>query len=82
MIAALIEQAFHHVVAATIVEAAVAKGLKLSISTQVRETMGSGVEGVVDGRPSASDHINWSMALASPRLGQCEPCDARRGVLH
>ena len=50
-IAASIEQASHHVVAATIVEAAVAKGLKLSIPTQVRETMGSGVEGVVDGRP-------------------------------
>ena len=50
-IAASIEQASHHVVAATIVEAAVAKGLKLSIPSQVRETMGSGVEGIVDGRP-------------------------------
>ena len=49
-VAASIEQASHHVVAATIVEAAVAKGLKLSIPSQVRETMGSGVEGVVDGR--------------------------------
>jgi heavy metal translocating P-type ATPase len=50
-LAASIEQASHHVVAATIVEAALAKGLKLSVPTQVRETMGSGVEGVVDGRP-------------------------------
>ena len=48
-IAASIEQASHHVVAATIVEAAVAKGLTLSVPSNVRETMGSGVEGVVDG---------------------------------
>jgi heavy metal translocating P-type ATPase len=45
-----LEQASHHVVAATIVEAAVAKGLKLSLPSQVRETMGSGLEGIVDGR--------------------------------
>jgi soluble P-type ATPase len=45
-----LEQASHHVVAATLVEAAVAKGLKLSIPFEVRETMGSGLEGVVDGR--------------------------------
>ena len=50
-IAASIEQASHHVVAATIVEAALAKGLTLSVPTQVRETMGSGVEGIVDGHP-------------------------------
>ena len=50
-IAASIEQASHHVVAATIVEAAIAKGLTLSVPTQVRETMGSGVEGIVNGHP-------------------------------
>ncbi|HLW92520.1 MAG TPA: heavy metal translocating P-type ATPase, partial [Roseiarcus sp.] len=44
-----IEQASHHVVAAAIVEAALAKGLKLSVPSQARETMGSGVEGMVDG---------------------------------
>src|SRR5215467_448436 len=49
-VAGSIEQASHHVVAAAIVEAAVAKELKLSVPSQVRETMGSGVEGVVDGR--------------------------------
>jgi heavy metal translocating P-type ATPase len=49
-IAASIEQASHHVVAATIVEAAIAKGLKLSVPSLVRETMGSGVDGVIDGR--------------------------------
>ena len=37
-----LEQASHHIVAAAIVEAAMAKGLKLSVPSQVRETMGSG----------------------------------------
>ncbi len=50
-IAASIEQASQHAVAATIVEAALARGLKLSVPSQVRETMGSGVDGIVDGRP-------------------------------
>src|SRR6516164_53447 len=48
--AGALEQASHHVVAATVVEAAVAKGLKLSVPSEVRETMGSGLEGVVEGR--------------------------------
>jgi cation transport ATPase len=45
-----LEQASHHVVAAAIVEAANAKGLKLGIPSEVRETMGSGLEGVIDGK--------------------------------
>ena len=45
-----LEQASHHVVAATIVETAVAKGIKLSIPSDIHETMGSGLEGAVDGR--------------------------------
>lgn len=49
-IAASIEQASQHAVAAAVVEAALAKGLKLSVPTQVHETMGSGVEGIVDDR--------------------------------
>jgi heavy metal translocating P-type ATPase len=48
-VAGSLEQASHHVVAAAIVEAALAKGLKLTIPTAVRETMGSGVEGTIDG---------------------------------
>ena len=49
-IAGSLEQASHHVVAAAIVEAAIAKGLKLTIPSKVRETMGSGLEGVIDGQ--------------------------------
>jgi cation transport ATPase len=48
-IARSLEQASHHVIAATLVETAAAKGLKLSIPLRVRETMGSGMEGIVDG---------------------------------
>jgi heavy metal translocating P-type ATPase len=49
-IAGSLEQASHHVVAASIVDAATAKGLDLRVPTKVRETMGSGLEGIVDGR--------------------------------
>ena len=49
-IAGSLEQASHHVVAAAIVAAAAAKGLKLSVPSEVREARGSGLEGVIDGR--------------------------------
>ena len=49
-IAGSLEQASHHVVAAAIVEAAMAKGLSLQVPSRVRETMGSGLEGVINGR--------------------------------
>jgi heavy metal translocating P-type ATPase len=48
-IAGSLEQASHHVIAGTLVETAVAKGLKLSIPSHVRETLGSGLEGIIDG---------------------------------
>ncbi|MEQ1669706.1 MAG: heavy metal translocating P-type ATPase [Hyphomicrobium sp.] len=46
-LAASLEQASHHVVAAAIVSAAVARGLKLETPEDVRETMGSGLQGRV-----------------------------------
>jgi heavy metal translocating P-type ATPase len=49
-VAGSLEQASHHVLAGAVVEAAVARGLKLSIPSQVQETMGSGLEGIVDGQ--------------------------------
>jgi heavy metal translocating P-type ATPase len=49
-LAASLEQASHHIVAAAIVEAAVAKGLKLGTPSQVHETMGAGLEGLVEAR--------------------------------
>ncbi len=44
-LAGSLEQASHHVVATAIVAAAMAKGLTLEIPSNVRETMGSGLEG-------------------------------------
>jgi heavy metal translocating P-type ATPase len=48
-VAGSLEQASHHVVAAAIVEAAVGKGLRLTVPSRVRESMGSGLEGVIGG---------------------------------
>jgi len=49
-LAASLEQASQHVVAAAIVAAAREKGLAPSVPEDVREVMGTGLEGVVDGR--------------------------------
>ena len=49
-LAGSLEQASHHVVAAAIVSAALARGLTLEAPDQVRETMGSGLEGRVRGK--------------------------------
>src|SRR6516165_10337309 len=52
-----LEQASHHVVATAIVEAALAKGLALGMPEEIRETMGSGLEGFVGGhRICAGSH--------------------------
>lgn len=48
-LAASLEQASHHVVAKAIVEAAMARGLRLDLPSEVRETMGSGREGQIAG---------------------------------
>ena len=49
-IAGSLEQASHHVVAAAIINAATVRGVKLAIPSNTHETMGSGLEGVIDGR--------------------------------
>src|SRR6185312_4581498 len=49
-LAGSLEQASHHVVAAAIVSAALARGLTLETPDQVGETMGSGLKGCVGGK--------------------------------
>jgi len=49
-LAASLEQASHHVVAAAIVSAAVTRGLTLAPPAQVRESMGAGLEGLISGQ--------------------------------
>ncbi len=48
-LAGSLEQVSHHIVATAIVEAAKAKRLPLAIPAQVRESPGTGLEGVIDG---------------------------------
>ncbi len=47
---ASLEQASHHVLAKTVVAAAVGRGLSLKTPEQVRESMGAGLHGMIDGR--------------------------------
>ena len=49
-LAGSLEQASQHVVAAAIVAAAVGRGLALHMPDQVHEFMGSGLEGLIEGR--------------------------------
>jgi heavy metal translocating P-type ATPase len=50
MLGASLEQASHHVVAGAIVQAAAERRITLTMPDEVRETMGSGLSGRVDGR--------------------------------
>ncbi len=50
MLGASLEQASHHVIANAIVQAATGRGLKLELPERVRESMGSGLEGMIGGR--------------------------------
>lgn len=50
MLGASLEQASHHVLANAIVQAGTERGLILKVPEQVREFMGSGLHGVIDGR--------------------------------
>ena len=50
MLGASLEQASHHVLASAIVQAGTERGLSLKVPEQVRESMGSGLHGVIDGR--------------------------------
>ena len=47
---ASLEQASHHVVAEVIVKAAMERRLRLRAPTDIRETLGSGLHGIIDGR--------------------------------
>ena len=47
---ASLEQASHHVLAKAVVAASVERGLKLRVPEQVRESVGAGLHGVIDGR--------------------------------
>jgi len=50
MLGASLEQASHHVLAGAIVQAAAERGLTLQVPQEVKEALGSGLHGVVEGR--------------------------------
>ncbi|MDA9467019.1 heavy metal translocating P-type ATPase [Bradyrhizobium sp. CCBAU 53415] len=65
---ASLEQASHHVLAKAVVAAAVDRGLELKRPEQVKETMGSGLSGLIDGRQvtAGSREMLLSHAELSP----------------
>src|ERR1700688_1534269 len=63
-----LEQASHHVLAHAIVQPAVAGGLSPKAPEQVRESMGSGLHGVIDGRKVAAG--SRDMIYAGGRAGE------------
>src|SRR6516165_6105761 len=54
LLGASLEQASRHVLAGAIVQAGIERGLHLKVPEQVRESMGSGLQGVIEGRHVAA----------------------------
>ena len=76
-----LEQASQHVVAAAVVKAARAKGLALQIPDQVRESMGSGLEGRNQRQANLRRFApTRARVTASPRNGRSVCCGVHRGV--
>lgn len=65
-LAASVEQVSSHVLAAALVRAARAQNLRLGFPTQVRETAGAGLEGLVDGRQLHVGRYDWVMQHVPP----------------
>ncbi|QHO75770.1 heavy metal translocating P-type ATPase [Bradyrhizobium sp. CCBAU 051011] len=73
---ASLEQASHHVLAKAVVAAAVERGLKLKVPEQVRESMGAGLHGVIEGRQVSAG--SREMILSSERPSPWELRAIRR----
>src|SRR6266849_483621 len=77
MLGASLEQASHHVLAGAIVQAGAERGLSLKVPEQVRESMGSGLHGVIDGRHVAAG--SRDMIFAGGRMSEWASRAMRRG---
>jgi heavy metal translocating P-type ATPase len=67
-LAASLDQASGHAIAKSLVEAAVERGLKLSMPADVRETVGAGIEGSVDGMRlviGGADYVRGRLKIVS-----------------
>jgi soluble P-type ATPase len=65
-LAASLDQASPHVLAAAVVRGAHEQELELSLPTDVEEVTGEGVRGRVDGRPVATGKLTWLSAGVPP----------------
>jgi heavy metal translocating P-type ATPase len=63
---ASLEQASHHVLAKAVVAAAVERGLKLKVPEQVRESMGAGLHGVIEGRQVSAGSREMILSSEGP----------------
>jgi heavy metal translocating P-type ATPase len=63
---ASLEQASHHVLAKAVVSAAVERGLKLKVPEHVRETMGAGLHGVIEGRQVSAGSREMILSCEGP----------------
>ena len=80
-LAGSLEQASHHVVAAAIVAAAHAQRLRLELPQDVRETMGSGLEGTRRRPPGPRRLARARLRRAAAGgNGPCARCGAPRGA--
>ena len=68
LLGASLEQASHHVIAGAIVQAGTERGLLLKLPEQVRESMGSGLHGVIEGRRVAAG--SREMILAGSQVAE------------
>src|SRR5665213_1380409 len=66
MLGASLEQASHHILAAAIVQAAAERGLSLKLPEQVKESMGAGLHGVVDGRRVSAGSRDMILSRQNP----------------
>ena len=76
MLGASLEQASHHVLAHAIVQAGTERGLKLKVPEQVRESMGSGLQGVIEGRQVSAG--SRDLILGSARASEWSSRAIRR----
>jgi heavy metal translocating P-type ATPase len=62
---ASLEQASHHVLAEVVVRAAVERGLQLKVPKEVKETVGSGLQGIIDGKQISAGSRDLILAHAA-----------------
>jgi heavy metal translocating P-type ATPase len=75
-LAASLDQASNHVVAAALIEAATTRGLALSAPTDINETPGLGIEGAVEGRRV----VVGGESMVQRSIGGMDPHDLFAGI--